>query len=267
MDKLKKRELGQTGLKISPIGLGTVKFGRNEGVKYPHGFEIPDEKALAKLLSMARERGVNLIDTAPSYGTSEERLGRLLKGQRRDWVIIGKAGEEFENGKSSFHFTPQYFEMSLQRTLERLNTDYLDVFLIHSDGNDMKILNDKALMQAMQDFKIRGVVKAIGVSTKTPEGGVKALETMDVVMATYNPAETTEKPVLDYAAKHGKGVLIKKALASGHIHKFGSATPVQDVMDFVFKHPGVSAVITGTINPDHLRDNIGAVKRALSHAS
>jgi aryl-alcohol dehydrogenase-like predicted oxidoreductase len=263
MDKLAKRPLGKTGLNISPFGLGTVKFGRNEGVKYPKGFEIPDEKALAVLLAMARERGVNLIDTAPSYGTSEERLGRLLKGQRHDWIIVGKAGEEFENGKSSYHFTPQFFEMSLQRSLERLNTDYLDVLLIHSDGGDMDILNDDALIETQHDFKKRGVVKAIGASTKTVEGGIKTLELMDVVMATYNPSYIDEKPVLDYAAKHGKGVLLKKALASGHLKQLGN-NPVQDAMDFVFAHPGVSGVIIGTIDPHHLRDNIAAVRRATS---
>ena len=79
------RTLGKTGLKISPLGLGTVKFGRNQGVKYPGGFEIPEEGDLASLVALAKDLGINLLDTAPAYGTSEERLGRLLKGQRQDW--------------------------------------------------------------------------------------------------------------------------------------------------------------------------------------
>src|SRR3546814_6132063 len=83
--------LGSTGLKVSPLGLGTVKFGRNQGVKYPAAFEIPDEEALAGLLDLARSLGVNLLDTAPAYGGSEERLGRLLRGQRDRWVIDRKS--------------------------------------------------------------------------------------------------------------------------------------------------------------------------------
>ncbi len=247
-----KRELGQSGLMISPLGLGTVKFGRNVGVKYPEGFDIPDEAALADLLNLAKELGINLLDTAPSYGTSEERLGRLLKGQREDWVIVGKAGEEFENDQSTYDFSPEHFEMSLERSLKRLQTDYLDVFLIHSDGNDMENLSDN-LIEKMQDFKSRGLVRAIGASTKTPEGGIKALENMDVVMATYNPSYTDEKPVLDYAAENNKGVLLKKALASGH------AANTKDSLDFAFSHPAASAAIIGTINPDHLRENVNAV--------
>ncbi len=111
MDKI---ALGQTGIDISPIGLGTVKFGRNQGVKYPQEFDIPDEDYLANLLDVAKSLGINMLDTAPSYGMSEERLGRLLSGQREDWVIVGKVGEEFENGKSSYHFTPDHFTRSLE---------------------------------------------------------------------------------------------------------------------------------------------------------
>lgn len=245
-----KRQLGQTGIEISPLGLGTVKFGRNEGVKYPEGFKIPDEEALGYLLAVAKNIGVNLLDTAPSYGSSEERLGRLLKGQRKDWVIVGKAGEDFENGQSTYNFTPEHFEISLERSLKNLQTDYLDVLLIHSDGNDMDILADEKLIEKLNSFKQRGLVRALGASTKTVEGGIMALELFDIVMATYNPSHTDEKAVLDYAAKNNKGALIKKALASGH------AASIQESLAFSFAHPGTSAVITGTINPDHLKENI-----------
>ena len=85
-------ELGRTGLAVSPLGLGTVKFGRNQGVKYHSAFEIPDEDALGDLLDLARSLGINLLDTAPAYGDSETRLGRLLRGRRDKWVIVGKVG-------------------------------------------------------------------------------------------------------------------------------------------------------------------------------
>ena len=142
---MKHIALGQTGLKISPLGLGTVKFGRNQGVKYPQGFDLPDDEHLSALLTLAKSLGINMLDTAPAYGTSETRLGTLLGGQREDWVIIGKAGEEFEDGKSSYNFTPDHFERSLERSLKRLNTDYIDALLIHSDGADMDILNNDDL--------------------------------------------------------------------------------------------------------------------------
>ena len=139
--QLKSITLGSTGIEVSRVGLGTVKFGRNQGVKYPQGFELPSDKECLDLLALARDLGVNMLDTAPAYGRSEERLGSLLEGQRQDWVIVGKAGEEFENGQSAYHFTAKHFRMSLERSLKRLRTDYLDVLLIHSDGHDLDILS------------------------------------------------------------------------------------------------------------------------------
>ncbi len=256
--KLIQKELGQTGLMISPLGLGTVKFGRNEGVKYPHDFDIPEECFLADLLSLAKDLGVNMLDTAPSYGMSEERLGRLLQGQRQDWIIVGKAGEEFKNRQSIYNFTPEHFEKSLMRSLKRLKTDYLDVLMIHSNGSDMAILKKDELLRTLEDFKTRGLVRAIGASTKTAQGGIKALELMDIVMCSYNPSHTDEKDVLDYAAQHNKGALLKKALASGHL------TDLQGAMDFAFAHPGTSGMIVGTINHGHLSQNVAAAIQALS---
>tara|TARA_B100001093_G_scaffold510409_1_gene576235 strand:+ start:70 stop:837 length:768 start_codon:yes stop_codon:yes gene_type:complete len=247
---MEKVRLGNSGLEISQLGLGTVKFGRNQGVKYPQGFELPSEEFLAEFLDLAKSFGINMLDTAPAYGTSEERLGRLLKGQREDWVIVGKAGEEFENGESSYHFTPDHFKFSLERSLKRLNTDYMDMLLIHSDGNDMDILQNGDLIACLHDFKEQGLVKAIGASTKTAEGGIKCLELMDVVMAMYTPDYTDEKPVLDYAAAHNKAVLLKKVLSSGH------NTDINACMRFAFAHPGTTAAIIGTINPEHLKANV-----------
>ncbi len=250
--KLEQRKLGSTGLSVSPIGLGTVKFGRNEGVKYPAAFELPDDYTLTRLLSQAKDLGINVLDTAPAYGTSEERLGTLLKGQRRDWVIVGKAGEEFKNGKSSYDFTPKHFIQSLERSLKRLQTDYIDVLLIHSDGSDLDILGNDDLLEKMRDFKRAGMVRAIGASTKTVKGGLKAVELLDVVMATYRPDYTDEKEVLDRAAQAGKGVLLKKVLASGH------SVDVKKTFDFVFEHPAVSCAVIGTVNPAHMEENVKA---------
>lgn len=253
------RQLGQTDIHVSPLGLGTVKFGRNQGVKYPSGFELPSEPELADLLSLARDLGINLLDTAPAYGLSEERLGRLLSGQRDRWVIVGKAGEEFENGQSRYDFSPAHLRTSLERSLQRLQTDHLDVFLIHSDGNDVANLSDDVIA-TLQELRDRGLTRAIGASTKTVEGGLRAIDTLDVVMATYHPAYTDERPVLDAAAAAHKGVLLKKVLASGHVDTLDQKDPVRASFQFAFDHSGTTAAIVGTINPAHLRGNVAAMK-------
>ena len=209
------RELGDTGLTVSALGLGTVKIGRDQGVKYPTPFSIPDDDAVRDLLARARELGINLIDTAPAYGRSEERLGQLLR-DRQDWVIVSKVGEEFSDGDSHFDFSPAHTRASVERSLRRLNTDYLDCVLIHSDGNDLDVLRSGAL-EALEDMKQAGLIRAIGMSTKTVAGGLETLKRSDVAMVTYNLKQDDERPVIEYAAAHNKGILIKKAFASGHL--------------------------------------------------
>lgn len=248
------RQLGDTGLIVSPLGLGTVKLGRDQGVKYPNGFTIPDDAAARALLQQARELGINLIDTAPAYGVSEQRLGPLLRGQREDWVIVSKVGEEFDNGQSRFDFSPAHTRLSVERSLQRLETDRIELVLVHSDGNDVAILRDSGVYETLADLKREGKIRAFGLSGKTVEGGLLALQDGDCAMVTYNLAERGEQPVLDQAASQRKGILIKKALASGHAVLAGQ-DPVRASFELVFGHPGVTAAIVGTINPQHLAAN------------
>lgn len=256
------RPLGDTGIQVSALGLGTVKLGRDQGVKYPQGFSIPDDTSARELLAQARSLGINLIDTAPAYGTSEQRLGQLLQGQRNDWVICSKVGEEFERGQSRFDFSPEHTRYSVERSLRRLNTDMIDLVLVHSDGNDKRIIEELGTLQALRELQQRGLIRAFGMSTKTVEGGLAAARCADVVMLTYNLAQQEEKPVLDACAELGKAALIKKALASGHLAQ-DYPDPVQASMDLVFGHPGTSAAIVGTITPAHLAANTAAVRRTL----
>ena len=81
------RSLGQTGLIVSRIGLGTTKLGRNTDVKYPKAFALPSDKQVRELLDTALTSGVNLIDTAPAYGASEARLAAFV-GSQRDRLVL-----------------------------------------------------------------------------------------------------------------------------------------------------------------------------------
>ena len=260
------RPLGDSGLIVSPLGLGTVKLGRDQGVKYPNGFTIPDDAAARALLAQARDLGINLIDTAPAYGVSEQRLGPLLRGQRQDGVIVSKVGEEFEAGQSHFDFSPAHTRRSVERSLRRLETDFIDLVLVHSDGNDVAILRDSGVYQALAELKREGKIRAFGLSGKTVEGGLLALEQGDCAMVTYNLAEQGEKPVLDHAAAHNKGILIKKALASGHAVLAGQ-DPLRASFGLVFGHPGVGAAIVGTINPQHLAANAATAAAVIREAA
>jgi len=255
---MQQRRFGSTDIFISPLGLGTVKLGRDRGVKYPQSFVIPDDRSAADLIAVAKELDINLIDTAPAYGNSEERLGRLLAGQRQDWVICTKVGEEFIDGASHFDFSAKHTRLSIERSLQRLRTDYLDIVLVHSDGNDERVINHSDVLATLALCKREGLVRAYGVSTKTVAGGLLAAAETDAVMITYHPEYRDEAAVLEYCAQHGKGVLIKKAFASGH-----SSDPAA-ALQFVLKNSAVNGVIVGTINPEHLRANVAAAIKALT---
>lgn len=252
------RTLGSTGMQVSALGFGTVKFGRNEGVKYPQPFVIPDDREARALLDLARDLGINLLDTAPAYGNSEERLGKLLKADRRHWLVCSKTGEEFVDGQSSFDFSEAHTRLSVERSLRRLRTDYIDMVLVHSDGDDMRIIRETPVLQTLAELKQRGWIRAFGMSTKTVEGGLLAAELSDVVMVTYNLNEQADVAVLDYCRDHGKGALVKKAFASGH-RCDGDA--VVDALAMIFAHPATASAIVGTINPAHLRDNARKLPR------
>lgn len=255
-----------TGIAVSPIGLGTVKLGRDQGVKYPNQFKIPDDRDASALLAHAQSLGINLIDTAPAYGISETRLGPLLRGQRADWVICTKVGEEFENNQSSFNFSPEHTRFSIDRSLKRLETDFLDIVLVHSDGNDSDIIKRFGIFEVLHELKQAGKIGAYGMSTKTVDGGLLTAQLADIVMLTHNLAYQGEQAVLDYCAEHNKGVFIKKALASGHVcqEKNLNNDPVQASMDFIFQQQAVNSIILGTINPEHMTANVTAASIALN---
>ena len=259
---LSKRQLGQSRIDVSVLGLGTVKFGRNQEVKYPAPFSLPSDRELIALLDQARSLGINLLDTAPAYGSSEQRLGKLLT-DRQDWVICTKVGEEFLNGKSFYDFSETHVRHSIERSLRNLNTDYLDIVLVHSDGNDIHIIESTACLPTLMDLKQKGLIRAVGMSTKSLDGGLKAVELSDLVMVTYNPSTTDDAEVIRYANSLNKGVLIKKALNSGHVAMAGENS-IEKNLKFALTPAGVSSVIVGTISPEHLRENVESVVRALA---
>jgi len=258
LSSLPKRNLGSTGLEVSCLGLGTVKIGRNEGVKYPSGFELPDDNRVRELLALAQSLGINFIDTAPAYGTSEERLGQLL-GNRHDWVICSKTGEEFEKGKSHFDFSAKHTRFSVERSLRRLRTDYIDLVLVHSDGHDGHIIQQTDCFETLDRLKEQGLIRAFGISGKTVAGGLLALDYADAVMVTFNRSEQSERAVIQRAHELNKAVLIKKAFNSGHaVVNAADETdedPTTASLRLVLTEPGVSSVIIGTINPQHLQSN------------
>lgn len=237
-------------MEVSILGLGTVKFGRTAGARYAAPFELPSDDDIAELLATAQSLGINLLDTAPAYGTSEARLGAALGGQRDAWIIATKTGEEFDGVKSRFNFSADHTLRSIERSLTRLATDRLDIVSIHSDGRDVGDIEAAGAIRALTRLRDQGTIRAIGFSGKAPADGTAALTFADVLMLTINPNYPEEIPLAATANEQGVGVLVKKPLAQGLFAP--SALPTTTAI------PGVTSLIIGTTNPQHLIANARA---------
>ncbi len=132
----------------------------------------------------------------------------------------------------------------------------LDIVLVHSDGDDLGIIERMGTLEALAQLKREGLLRAFGMSTKTLAGGLAAAQTCDVVMLTYNLQQAQELPVLDACARLGRGALVKKALGSGRL-------PPEVSLELVLGHAGTSAAVVGTIDPAHLLADVEAARRVL----
>jgi aryl-alcohol dehydrogenase-like predicted oxidoreductase len=262
--KLPQRPLGSTGLNVSALGLGTVKFGRNTKIKYPT-FELPSDRAIDELLDDALALGINLLDTAPAYGIAEERLGQLLGARRDQFVISTKCGEEFANGESTYDFSAAHTRLSVERSLRRLKTDRLDCVLAHCPRNDFEAMNSGAVLETLAALKQEGKIRSFGASINSHEGGTLALERgADVLMVTYVADDTGMESFIRHAAQLGKGIVIKKGLGSGQLAGAGTPRSLEENFRLIFTVPGVTSLIIGTINREHLRENVRAVATVAS---
>ena len=257
-ERRREPDSGSAWKRVSRLGLGTVKFGRNRKVRYPggDGFAMPADWQIESLLDIALECGINLLDTAPAYGTSEERLGKLMGARRAKFFLVTKTGEEFVNDKSEYIFTAEHTRMSVERSLKRLKTDFLDCVLLHSSRDDVNVIANTPALETLARLKDQGKIGSFGVSTRTVEGGRLAVDLSDCVMVSYNSSYTGERAVIDHAHEKGKAVLVKKGFASGHIDGLGDLT---EHVRFIVRTPGVTSLVFGSISPDNIRANARAV--------
>lgn len=253
--------LGKTGLDVTPLGFGAFKIGRNQGIKYPAGYDLPDEPTVERLLNEVLDLGINYIDTAPAYGLSEERIGKFLSHRRGEFVLSTKVGETFEDGRSAYDFSGDAVRESVERSLKRLRTDVLDVVFVHSNGNDLRIQRETDCIEALQALKSAGTVRAVGFSGKTIAGATAALDWADVLMIEYHVEDRSHEAVIGSASKRGVGIVVKKGLASGHLQ-------AENAIPFVLKHPAVGSLVVGGLNSDHWHSNIAVVNeiRQSGHA-
>ena len=141
------RRLGKSNLQVSALCLGTMMFGDQTG-----------EEEAASIVAHAREHGVNYIDTADVYtkGASESMLGKLLAGQRHDWVLATKLGNKMSERVNESRYSRVWMMREVEASLARLRTDHVDILYMHRDYEGMDLEEPLFAMEALlRDGKIR----------------------------------------------------------------------------------------------------------------
>lgn len=134
------RTLGKSNLQVSALCLGTMMFGDQTG-----------QDEAAAIVADARAHGVNYIDTADVYtkGASETMLGNLLKGQRHDWVLATKLGNKISDRVNEGHYSRSWMLRELDNSLQRLQTDHVDILYMHRDVIGMDLEEPLRAIDAM----------------------------------------------------------------------------------------------------------------------
>lgn len=262
------RPLGKTGIDVSALGLGCGALGESR---------IDDDAAQA-LVARALDLGVTVFDTAPSYGDSETKLGRALRGRREDAVVVTKGGYGVEG---ALDWTRDCIVRGVDRALARLAIDCIDVFLLHSCP--LEVLARGDLLGALSDAKNAGKLRAIGYS-----GDNEALAwasrnpLVDVIEASVNPFDRSACEWIDVACARGAGVIAKRPLGNAP-WRFDVRPAREDIAVYwdrhremrfdetgdpfdvalrfsVFTH-GVASALLGTADIDYLEHACASVGR------
>jgi aryl-alcohol dehydrogenase-like predicted oxidoreductase len=146
------RQLGRSGLKVSPICLGTMMFGG-----------ATDEVASRAIVDHAREAGINFIDTADAYsdGRSEEITGRAIAAQRHDWVLATKVANPMGAGPNRAGLSRKWLIQACDDSLRRLGTDFIDIYYLHKEDHATPLAET---VRALGDLVRQGKIRHFGVS-------------------------------------------------------------------------------------------------------
>lgn len=292
---MKYRDFGKTGIKVSEVGFGCWAIGGNE---HGNSYGTTDDKTSLEALARAIELGCNFFDTADVYGFghSEQLLGRALKNKRDRLIIATKVGSDFYQGPGFQTFSPAYIRFALEKSLDRLRTDYVDVYLLHNPP--LKVLNKASTYEIFKELKREGKVRAWGVSVFDPIEGLTALKvgSPDCIEAPFSLFNTRPKESLFPAASGvGCAIIAREPLANGfltgkygddcqfetgdvrkswprdYIHARvqaarrlaflaipGTRTVCQAALKFVLDEPAISVAIAGMKTAEQVEENLAA---------
>lgn len=304
---MKKNLFGQTDLNVTALGLGCSRLGGN--------LQGGNHKQTMATLQKALDAGINFYDTADSYGQgqSEKLLGKAFKTRREQVIFATKAGfclspmgalatkvkpvlkplvrllkpqrGSLAQAKGSLlrqNFSQDYLTQAVEGSLRRLQTDYLDLFMLHSPPTD--IIKAGAAFETLSQLKQHGKLRYYGVSCETAEDALLCLDAPGVSALQVEINLLDQRMItalLPTAQESGIAIVARQPFASGKLFQ-GSDDPAEQAkiehyrglasqcdrtlshlaLQFVHQLDGVSVVLAGANNVKHLNDNLTALAAA-----
>jgi len=283
------RALGRTGADVTILGYGAMELRGG-----PRGPEIGDEDA-GRLLNAVLDGGINLIDTSPDYGGSEELIGRCIGRRRDEFFLASKCGCLIELPAGvpppyPHDYSPANVRADVEQSLRRLRTDRLDLVQVHMSPSKAT-LEENHTVETLKALQDQGKIRFIGMSGILPNLPEHiAMNVFDVFQIPYSAVQREHEDLITAAAA-GAGTLIRGGAARGaasedknwrtgplsqqpgvgqrnwassgieDLIKDAGLTNMEFMLRFTLSHPGLSSTIVGTANPAHLAANIATAER------
>ena len=229
------RILGKTELEISRLGFGGIPIQKTT-----------KEKTRELILELIN-KGVNFIDTARAYTVSEEYLGYALSGVREKFVLATKSMARTKDGMAK----------DIETSLEKLQTDYIDLYQIHNPSpKDFEAVMEKGgALEALIEARASGKIGHIGITLHSVELFERALELdwVESIMFPYNIVETQGEELIALCKEKNVGFICMKPLAGGAIDNSRVA------MRFIASNPSVDVVIPGMANEKEIEENAQSI--------
>lgn len=277
---MEQRTFGKTGLEVSVVGFGGAPIGVLE----------TEQSTVEAVLNILLESGVNLIDTAAGYRGSEEAIGNAVGRRRDEYVLVSKCGQVFEDLPGEA-WSSELITATVDRSLQRLQTDHLDVMLLHTC--DQEVLERGEAVEALARAREAGKIRFAGFSGDNQAAAYAAtLDEIAVIQTSINVCDQANiDRVLPVARDHEIGVIAKRPLANaawkdlndqpgfyaGYAETYTERLAWMDVtpqdlgfeenewaeiaLRFTLSADGVHTAIVGTTNPDHVSANLAAAAR------
>lgn len=234
------RILGKTGLRVSVFSIGSWQLSGPLVIDgKPDGFPDLGRDTVISLIQGCGDLGINLIDTAEIYGDGEgeRRIGAAIKGQRDRWIVSSKFGlRRGSEGERIVDCHPDTIRTSLEGSLRRLDTDYLDLYLYHAPPQLESIIEGKAVLETL---KQEGKLRFYGISTDSAEELQSLVDhdAVDVISCAQSLINYPRK-IIDLATTNNLGIMTRGALAAGQLSgKYFHQLPQLSADDFRYNLP------------------------------